>query len=259
MHSVPSKREDSSEPPDSQAATAHTPSSSFLPTFLSTSIVSAGPSIEETDDAPETTPRGGVASSFDRVTTNGAFSSSEARSPPVFSSPPVRKQKGGKLSNRLKAVRSGILGDVIRLQSGQYPFREKQSMFDMNDPRARAQSYMDVSFLGDATVFATENNHSSQQLAIRGRVHQHLLQSSQQPCPPNNCVAWFVFSSDSVRTFNLQYGSMLRIYNAVAITIGEAADWIISCTDLCEAYPSDVLPKLNLPVADDMCIDAQTK
>lgn len=83
-------------------------------------------------------------------------------------------------------------------------------------------------------------------------------------------LAWIVFAYDTAREQNLALGSQLRIYNAVsapcaivtptttsstiittadsnsdvAKTQADGVKWIVLCSQLCEAYPSSVLPPL---------------
>lgn len=237
-------------PVDDKSVQTPMQTNSFLPSFLSTSAAFSGPPIDDADDDVDT-PNPGVLSN-DVSTITRSFSSAEGRSPPVFSSPPSRKQKGGRLLNRLKAVRNGILGDVIRLQSGQYPFPEKKSTFDVNDPRARAVSFMDVTLEGDASVFGTEQPTGGRQLIIRGHIHQHVVTSFQQACSPHGCQAWFVFGCDSTRTLEIKHGVMLRIYNAVPFASGGKPNYVVTCTEFCEPYPDDILPKLSLPDPADV-------
>eukprot|EP00957_Ditylum_brightwellii_P142619 10866313-Ditylum_brightwellii.AAC.1 len=64
---------------------------------------------------------------------------------------------------QLRTICSTIIGDCAQFQSGSYPFRggergrtsssyRRHSGGDMNDPRNRATSYMDVTIIGEQPI-----------------------------------------------------------------------------------------------------------
>ena len=168
----------------------------------------------------------------------------------------------GYWTKRLRLLRDTHKGDCIRFQSGQYPFVKKGSL-DMNDPRNRAKSYMDVTLLGEGAAW----DHEFEKLTFLGVVHTHHDANTSLPQPPSRAhgqLAWICFTYETAREKGLQANSSLRIYNPVAfpakkrvavVTPGHeqqqqqqqqqqpAVEWTICCTQLCERYPEQ-LPKL---------------
>jgi hypothetical protein len=222
---------------------------SFTPAFLSSRLpktVSEEDQVEGNESLPDSmltlSPRLGSPS--------GMYS------PPSRKNGKAKNSKAGALSRRLKVIRDAVKGDSVRFQCGQYPFSAKAA-FDMNDPRNRAKSYMDVTVMKDSCPWAKD---SSQRLTVLAFVHTHELTTTtttqaQQVAAvdaafdPKNCLAWLCFSFETAREQNLSLGSELRIYNAVAIPVAnksdakDPVDFIVLCTQLCEPYPA-VLPKL---------------
>jgi hypothetical protein len=219
---------------------------SFTPSFLSSRLPTKTVSEEDQVDGNESFP--------DSMLTL----SPRLGSPTGMYSPPSRKagkgkiSKVGALSKRLKMIRDGVKGDSVRFQCGQYPFSAKAA-FDMNDPRNRAKSYMDVTIIGDSCPWAKD---SSQRLTVLAYIHTHEPTTTTQQAAAvdaafdcKKCMVWLCFSFETAREQNLRIGSELRIYNAVAIPVAsksdakDPVDFIVLCTQLCEPYPS-VLPKL---------------
>lgn len=215
-------------------ATLPSLNTSFVPAFLSTPASNPIPAddINANDD-------------------DDGFAEATVHSPtPAYQSPIPKSRKkssqGGPLFKRLKLIRDAVKGDTIRFQSGQYPFT-KTTSFDMNDPRNRATSYMDVTVVGSGAAWEDQ-----QKLTFLGFVHAHVAQTTSAPLP-GSCLAWLCFSYETVRERNLQPGSQLRIYNPVTVPFVEAkppdrlamptVEWIVACTQLCESYP-DCLPQL---------------
>jgi hypothetical protein len=210
----------------------------FMPPFLCTPALAKEPSIDESNTGETVdAAAGGI------VVGNLAFTSQQRSPPPTFASPPTKRRKVGTLTNRLRAVRSGILGDMIRFQSGQYPFQKKMSAFDMNDPRGRAKSYMDITLLRDATKFGSEPSNN-QMLKALAYVHQHVVQGSCSAQALTHRLVWVIFGKDADRSHGLRATLALRIYNAVTVELQSPLEWTVVCTDLCERYPVDVLGKL---------------
>lgn len=150
----------------------------------------------------------------------------------------------GRLCKRLQSLRDTVRGDKIRFQSGQYPF--SVASLDMNDPRNRATSELDVTLLETSGM----SNRESQKVLMLGFVHHatgglsHLMSQ----------FSWICFACDTARELTLQNGSQLRIYNAVSMELSgplccspssqyPTIKWTILATTLCEPYPTE-LPQL---------------
>lgn len=165
--------------------------------------------------------------------------------------PKKSKNKAGPLSKRLKTLRDATKGDSVRFQCGQYPF-SKTAAFDMNDPRNRAKSYMDVTILGESVSWV---NKDWQRLTVLVYVHAHRRTGTTEADNANigkqQCLAWLCVSFDTAREQSLCVGSELRMYNAVATPVSKQAEHanskdavnLIVMAQLCEPYPS-ILPKL---------------
>lgn len=170
---------------------------------------------------------------------------------PGYTSPTPRKArknaKVGNLVKSLKAIRDSVQGDCIRFQSGQYPFDNKSS-FDLNDPRTRATTHMDVTLRGGCHSWQSDNN---QRLTVLGFVHSHIHRLSKRAVGPQGCWAWICFSSETKRQRDLQNSSKLRIYNPTIFHVSQmdtsdGVEWLVTCTQLNENYP-DSLPPLPDP------------
>jgi hypothetical protein len=178
------------------------------------------------------------------------------------------------LAKRLKSIRDGVKGDAIRFSSGQYPFSVRS--VNRNDPRNRADSVCDVTVLGNPIPWDTHArgeaslNHrqSSQQRLMTALCYVHswtFLNAARTDIDSKLCemkgeeLAWIVFAYDTAHEQNLVKGSQLRIYNSVLIpaagtkSSGESkgdeavtagVNWIVMCSQRCEAYPSSVLSPL---------------
>jgi hypothetical protein len=232
-----------------QPSSMDTSTLSFTPAFLSSRL-----------------PPTKTVSEEDQVEGNESFPDSmltlspRLGSPTGMYSPPSRKTGKSKinkagpgpLSRRLKVIRDAVKGDSVRFQCGQYPFSAKAA-FDMNDPRNRSKSYMDVTVMGDSCPWAKD---SSQRLTVLAYIHTHEPTTTTQQAAAvdatfdcQKCMTWLCFSFETAREQNLRIGSELRIYNAVAIPVAsksdakDPVDYIVLCTQLCEPYPA-VLPKL---------------
>ena len=187
---------------------------------------------------------------------------------PLFSSPssPRRsrssrssRSKDGPWSKRLRGIRDSVKGDAVRFQSGQYPF--SASSVDMNDPRNRAMSYLDVTILGSP---AARQNYS-QLVTLLGYVHAFVLKGEKRVTTENSTpavagnnntpqsqMAWICLGCATARERKVGLGTQLRIYNAVPVLLAtpradnNSPQWAILATSLCEPYPS-ALPKLQPP------------
>ena len=184
----------------------------------------------------------------------------------------------GPLRKRLQAVRSAVDGDVIRLQSGQYPFSLRRSM-DRNDPRNRATTVCDLTIVGQHFVpwgtgeyyssgGGSHNKNTQQQsqhrlVTVLSHVHSWTRPLDRSVVATNSVTSsenhnhndndalglvWAVFTQDKAREQSLGKGTQLRVYNAICIPAGDnggsAVQKMMLCTNLCEPYPSSVLPPL---------------
>lgn len=150
----------------------------------------------------------------------------------------------GRLCKRLQSIRDTTRGDKIRFQSGQYPFSVMS--VDMNDPRNRATSVVDVTLLETSY----QSNREGHKVLMLGFVH-HATGSL------SNLVSqysWICFSCDTAREQVMTNGTQLRVYNAVSMGLSKplfgshashlpTIEWLILATTLCEPYPNE-LPKL---------------
>lgn len=248
-HTPPPKRVTVNETivsPKESALSMRSSPVSFVPPFLSTPTALELP-IDDTDHGFEFGDGLGCEKPV-----RGARTGSPSR---PLTSPPAKRRRIGALVTRLQKIRTEILGDVIRFQSGQYPFRDSKATFDMNDPRCRAHSYMDVTVIGDAIESGEETMSSAKMLQFLGHVHSHVEASvpSHAPC---HCLVWLVFTVERARAVSVLHGSTLRIYNAVPIAVPGPVEWAVICTELCETYPSNVLDALE-PTASEILSNLQ--
>jgi hypothetical protein len=187
-----------------------------------------------------------------------------------------KKSKLGPLGNRLKLLRDSLKGDCIRFQSGQYPPNGRKSMQgigrptfgqDQNDPRRRASSHVDVTILIPSLALKKQLDRL---IVSLGYIHCISQRNPTVELDLNNGMkktglAWIMFTHDTAREQNIMKGSELRVYNTVWIPIldhcryltkmpagssesmamaAKTVCWLITCTQLCEHYPSTVLPAL---------------
>ena len=246
---------------------------SFAPSFVSLSTIMTSPhAARNEEEQTEAVEDGGGGDDDD-----GNVFPNPLRSPPS----PSRARKGsrsratssaaGALSKRLSAIRDGIKGDTVRFQSGQYPF--SMSSLDMNDPRNRAKTYMDVTILGNSmdrqqqrvTLLGFVHTFAYKAVAVAAAASKVESEEASSSTPTNlqpNSLAWICFTYETAREKKVGVGSQLRIYNAVPVPLTVSlvhnddenknrlsasphsnVKWIVLCTSLCENYPS-CLPKL---------------
>ena len=194
----------------------------------------------------------------------------------------------GPLTKRLKAMRSAVQGEVMRLQSGQYPFTARCCRgMDRNDPRHRATTVCDLTILGipvawgggDGTAscggggkegsnsYAATKQHRL--VTVLGDVHSwtrpRMRSSTTISDDSTRCrdkddaaavrgLVWAIFTHDKAREQCLGKGTELRVYNAMGIPCDRehvlfeesirSVQHMLLCTNLCEPYPSSVLPPL---------------
>jgi len=187
--------------------------------------------------------------------------------------PRKTKQPAGPLMKRLKSIRTAMGGDAIRLQSGQYPFSARS--LDRNDPRNRATTVCNVTILGNPIAWGGDEKGSAGRSTGNSKHHhstkQHRLVTalsyvhswttpgvvaaidSTTSTGTNEMtgLVWAVFTHEKAREQSLGKGTELRIYNAVSVpflsqnSATSLAKRMLLCTNLCEPYPSSVLPPLS--------------
>lgn len=245
---------------------------SFRPDFLATagtshtttvsSQLDDSMQIDNYEDSMSTTAEVSTASmiadsSF--LATARAKAKSSSRCEPMQSTATNNSNKA--LSNLLQQVKSEMRIEATRLRSGEYPFPNKvTSRFDLYDPRNRATSYMDVTLVGE-TCYPWESNGRGSKgpnnQTILGYVHNHhryqdrdKLASQHHHQTAEKGLVWICFSSETLQEHNLlknnnsPRGYQLRIYNAVVVPTAAGNPTILS-TNLCEAYPLDILGPLQ--------------
>lgn len=173
------------------------------------------------------------------------------------------RAKEGPLVKRLKQIRDTINGDAVRFRSGQYPFRSRDNptstalIFDMNDPRRRSKSLMDITVVGQSYTWPREN----QRLTFLAFVNSHMCVSASnsrmEPTTdePADCLAWISFSVERATEQGIRPGLSFRIYDPIAFSLSQEAvaavdtsrgwpapQWMI-LAQLCESYPKG-LPAL---------------
>ena len=173
-------------------------------------------------------------------------------------STPKRKQskklKAGPLMRRLRALRSAVEDDTIRFKSGVYPFAQTANRrFDLNDPRNRATSYMDVSIVRDPVSWDEHERKITALCFIHNSENVSTSADDNTADEESRRFAWISFHYDTAREQNICKGSMLRMYNTVSVPSSEpmqidglgeecivddrCCDKTILCTRLCEPYP----------------------
>lgn len=204
-----------------------TPKRSLIPSFL------PKPTATTTRDVIQEPTEG---SPSNRFTSPKPLTAQGGLSP--LGSPPERKthQKKGPVAKRLQSLRDEARGDLVRLQSGQYPFSLKSS--DRNDPRNRATTICDMTILGSPIGTGKLST------ALCYIHNWEIPQSSVDSSDPHG-LAWVAFTVDTTRHNNLVPGSELRIYNAVAVAVEGNIPFMVFCTQLSEPYPSQHLNELS--------------
>lgn len=197
--------------------------------------------------------------------------------------PPVRYRatKGtGRFSRRLQILRDSEQANLVRLQSGQYPFTAIP--LDTNDPRTRARNVMDVSILGKSMEWQCPHRETTNKVTFLAYLHTYhscVAYAKDRNTetlfthPKESTLIWVCFSCHTAREHHIKQGTQLRIYNTVSIacrrlegdmveprsrsdgdidesqsTSPTAPCYMVLCTDLCEPYPA-ILPKLVPGVA----------
>lgn len=229
-----------------------TPARQSVPNFATIQ----DPIVDDSEqEKPNETALASFAPSFVSISSSPSPNSNSTLPSPSLQSPQMhpslgargRKSKGmftGRLCKRLQSIRDSVRGDKIRFQSGQYPFSVVS--LDMNDPRNRASSVLNVTVLEPSGI----SNRESQRILMLCFVHNATGSLSQLTCQ----FSWVCFACDTARELTIEKGSRLRIYNAVPMELSgplcaskpgtfPAVKWAILATTLCEPYPNE-LPQL---------------
>ena len=185
------------------------------------------------------------------------------------------KTRIGRFRKYVRYLRSQVKIDDIRFKSGQYPFTGRNFNGNINsiqreyyDPRFRAKNYVDVTILNEPSPV----DKHFQRFAFLAHVHSYFENvrsrsvNGKRELPQQASrkgFVWIFFMQETAREHNLKKGSELRIYNTQWIPLlkfdkeasyitcanGEQSTqicllWAITCTQLCEPYPSNILPPL---------------
>lgn len=205
---------------------------------------------------------------------NHSYSSSHCVDVSSRDSNRKKSKLNGSLMNILSHVRGNTEADWVRFQSGSFPFcEETKRKIDINDPRNRADSFMDITIVKVGTHVPTRPN----QVMVYGFVHCWYKNDRNIHKRPNKAsrirqtrspesirkisqmtktimmqqvfdkpkYAWFSFNQETIRENGITKGAQIRMYNAIALlipTIGDGCPLVL-CTRLCESYPRE-LPSL---------------
>jgi hypothetical protein len=192
------------------------------------------------------------------------------------------RDKGGSTSasgflvRRLKALRDATKADTIRLQSyglgvgaDRHPrSAAPSSYFVMNDPRSKAESYVDLTLVGDE-CWAFDPQH--EKITYLAYCHDHHVRSLARNVPAKSmaeldpstpssslCSNGFLLlcvTFATARERDLPSTRNLRVYNPIVVSVVNSATGKPTCpvvkhvvlaTYLCEPYP-DGLPALPEP------------
>jgi hypothetical protein len=231
-----------------------TPTRQPAPNFAA--IQCQDPIVDDVEqEKPREPSRNSFAPSFMSLPSNSAPISDNMIAFPHMSSPQLQSSMGargkkskalfsGRLCKRLQSIRDTIRGDKMRFQSGQYPFSVVS--LDMNDPRSRATSVLDVTLVETSGMSYLE----SQKVLMLGFVHHATGRLSHL----TSQFAWICFTCDTARELMLEQGTQLRIYNSLSMELSgrfcgsssstfPAVKTMILATTLCELYPRE-LPQL---------------
>jgi hypothetical protein len=193
--------------------------------------------------------------------------------PAIFSTPhpPMKHPRcakvPGKWGKRLMALRNSRDIDAVRLQNQAYA---RHSMMDLNNPRKRAKSRMDVTILGMHQGYWNLPEESS--VTVLGYIHGH-----EQTRKSNNTMdanpeqdhndatnvhdsefAWVTFKVSTARIIGLDRGCLLRLYNAVMLPCPQATELILP-QSLLEWNGAEPHYCKNVVVCTDVCERIDTK
>jgi hypothetical protein len=209
---------------------------------------------------------------------NGGTASTSPYQTPQRSS----KRSQGPLSRLLNSMRRSIDADSARLQSGLFAYHpEDNKRFDVNNPRNRAETIMDVTVVGDhPKPFVNDEA----KVVVLGYVHNFLknkrmIQTLQMPsrvgkirniaAPHTNTTIcndceedsvhgnmdlfnhptfmWICLTRENYFELSVGDGKQLRLYNPIVLqSFGSTRFSIVVGTRLCEVRPMELphLPKV---------------
>lgn len=206
----------------------------------------------------------------------GATYTSPYQTPPRSS-----KKSQGPLLRLLHSIRRSIDADSARLQSGMFPYHSgDDTRIDVNDPRNRAETIMDLTIVGDnPKPFINDES----KVVVLGYVHEYfrnkgMIRTVQMPirwgkirniAAPNNTAihddceskddkedlglfndpafVWICFTRENYHELSIGSGKQLRLYNPIVLeSFGSNSFSIVVGTRLCEARPMGLpqLPKV---------------
>lgn len=150
----------------------------------------------------------------------------------------------------LQSIRNETTSDLMKFQSGAYPYQnEIDHRMDINNPRYRAETILDVTVIGYPIPF----NANPDKITILVYLHSYsynkdkydLKNRSLFAAPNHNTVqniskpAWLCFNYDTMNEHRICTGKELRLYNVVMMD-RPSQFWdvpVILCTRLCEPCP----------------------
>lgn len=207
---------------------------------------------------------------------------SNYRSTPTspYQTPPRSSKKSqGPLSRLLNSMRRSIDADSARLQSGMFAYHpEDDKRIDVNNPRNRAETIMDITIVGDnPKPFVNDET----KIVVLGYVHdffknKKMIRTVQMPsrrgkirniaAPHTTTIcddfeeegvidnvvsfhhpefAWICFTRENYFELSVSDGKQLRLYNPIVLeSFGSTRLSIVVGTKLCEARPMG-LPQLS--------------
>jgi len=212
--------------------------------------------------------KSGMMSSTERSLLSAGFSATPRRITHK------KKRATGFFSGKLRSIRGMIEGNCARLHSGSYPFRQYGKRGDVNDPRNRAQCFVDV------TLVQHPVEHERHYVAL-AYAHQFVIikkkyitdrnEEDNEICSRTNLdlkgYVWIYFLQETLRACDIQNKTQLRIYNVIAVKVERKGNlrnetlfgrqnyeskstitvrYALICSQLCEVYPS-FLPPLEIP------------
>jgi len=77
----------------------------------------------------------------------------------------------------LHSIRGSVEADRARFNSGNYPYRHSERRHDVNDPRIRAETVMDVTVMSHPTPLGGSGGSA----LVVGYVYQHVNNDSKIP------------------------------------------------------------------------------
>lgn len=167
------------------------------------------------------------------------------------------KSQHGILARRLANAIACRANDALRLRNPAFC----QGAFDMNDPRKRASTVLDLTIVGNLIPSGTRKNSTDGKYNAACYIHRQATATDNR-LTAHPAFAWASFLPTSIRTLGIRRGTSLRVYDAIVITPrgvgtdGSLVDgktkpgccWpVVARTDLCELYPGTLEPLPEVP------------